>query len=123
MKVTKNEQILYCDIDSTLVFDCEKSHPEAIAANYYKEVRWVRPHHKQIEFLKTLKTRGFYVIAHSGNGHAWAEEIIKKLKLEKYVHEAKSKPVFYIDDLNSECWMGSRIYIPENNNGSIQELK
>lgn len=123
MKVTKNEQILYCDIDSTLVFDCEKTHPEALTANYYGSPRWVRPHHKQIQFLKTLKSRGFYVIAHSGNGYSWVAEITKLLKLEKYVDEAKSKPVFYIDDLDSNKWMGSRIYITEDNNGSIKELK
>lgn len=123
MKVTKNEQILYCDIDSTLVFDCDKSHPEALPAKYYDETRWVRPHHKQIQFLKTLKTRGFYVIAHSGNGHGWVEEIINLLKLSKYVDEVKSKPVFYLDDLPAEKWMGSRIYISEDGNSSVKEYK
>lgn len=113
MKITKNEQILYCDIDTTLVFDCDKNHPEAIKANYYNQPRYIRPHHKQIQFLKSLRSRGFHVIAHSGNGYGWVYEVIKQLKLQSYVNEIKSKPIFYIDDLESNKWMGSRIYIEE----------
>jgi hydroxymethylpyrimidine pyrophosphatase-like HAD family hydrolase len=114
MLVTESETIFYVDVDETLIFECDKKHKDGFKAIYYKETKWVRSHKKHIDFVKSLKDRGYYVIVHSGNGWKWAKEIICKLNLQDYVHEVKSKPIKHLDDKPSNEWMGQRVYIDEN---------
>lgn len=113
MKITKTEQLFYVDVDKTLVFDCLKYHPDSIETDYYGQLKYVRPHKKHVEFVKSLKERGYYVIVHSANGWKWAKEIVEKLKLETYIHEVKPKGIKYLDDMCASKWMGVRVYIPE----------
>ena len=114
MRVTENEIIMYVDIDETLIFATDDQNI-GFYANYYGTKKLVRPHKKHIEFIKTLKQRGYYIVVHSGNGWKWAKEIVTKLGLTPFVDEVKSKPVKYLDDLDSEAWFGQRVYIQENN--------
>ncbi len=112
MIVVENELIIYIDIDDTLIFSTDQENI-GFYADYYGEQKLVRAHKKHVEFIKTLKKRGYYVIVHSGNGWKWAKEIAIKLGLEKYVDEVKSKSIKYIDDLSCEHWMGQRVYITD----------
>lgn len=114
MVVTKNEQISYFDVDETLVlWKKQKTSLLDIKANYYGESVYLTPHKKHIQFLKSLKSRGGYIVVHSGNGWAWAEEVVKLLKLEEYVDEVKTKPYKIIDDTNPSEWLPPTIYIKE----------
>ncbi len=113
MKVTETETLIYVDVDKTLIFDCDKKTKNAIKVDYYGKDKWVRAHKAHIDFLKSLKTRGYYVIVHSANGWRWAKEIVIQLQLESYIDEVKPKSIKYLDDTPCEEWMGQRVYINE----------
>lgn len=113
MIVTKNELLIYVDVDETIIFSCEEMHPESVIVNYYNVLKWVRPHKKHIKFLKSLKTRGYHVVIHSANGWRWAEEIVRTFELSEYVDEIKTKPIKYIDDQPVVNWFGQQIYLDE----------
>lgn len=114
MIVTETELLFYIDVDETMVFSCKKTHKDAFKADYYGKIKWVRPHKKHLDFIKSLKVRGYYVVVHSANGWKWAKEIVDKLNLNNYVDEVKPKSIKYLDDKNSNEWMGQRVYISEN---------
>lgn len=114
MKVTQNEMISYFDVDETLVYWIKEPQMFNIKADYYGKEVLIKPHNKHIEFLKSLKARGGYIVVHSGNGWAWAEQVVKLLKLEDYVDEVKTKPYKIIDDTHPDSWLPPTIYIKEN---------
>lgn len=109
MKVIRNEQIIWCDVDSTLI----EHHEGTITVDYYGEKRKVKPHQEHISFLRSLKKRGCYIIVHSNNGYVWAETIVKALKLEDTVDQIMSKPYKVIDDAAPELWMPRNIWIQD----------
>lgn len=117
MKITESEQILYVDIDNTLVRDCKTEDGVNIRIDVldpYSSNTLVKSKMlKNIKIVRDRKARGAYIIAHSANGYKWVVEVIKALNLEHIVDEAKSKPVGFLDDLESAEWMGSRIWFAE----------
>lgn len=114
MIVNKKELIIPFDVDSTLIHDIEhiSHHPRGITFDYYGMPRYAVPNLKHIELLKAYKQRGAYIRVHSGNGHTWAEEVIKKLKLEEYVDEIETKAMKYVDDIPFDQFT-QRIYLGE----------
>lgn len=113
MKVNKSENAAYFDVDKTLVL-YEKKDKDSVEFNYYGEKRFLKIHKDHVSFLKALRARGFYITVWSNNGWAWAEHVVKTLRLTKYVHEAKSKPAKIIDDESPEKWLKA-IYIESTN--------
>ena len=113
MLVTKNENIAYCDVDETLIKWCDWKETYKIQADYHGEKVFIKPHKKHIQFLKSLKARGFYIVVHSNNGWAWAEQIVKLLNLEAYVDEVKTKPSKVLDDSPYENWLPKIIYLDD----------
>lgn len=113
MKIIKNELLMYIDVDETLIFSCTEDTKGSLATNYYNTIKYVKPHKKHINFLKSLKTRGYYIIVHSANGWRWALEIVKLLQLEPFIHEVKAKPIKYLDDRPCEEWFGQRVYLED----------
>jgi FMN phosphatase YigB (HAD superfamily) len=115
MKVTENELIVYVDIDGTLInkgdFISSDSHDYKI--DYYGFIHEIEPLWLNIEFMKTLKKRGWYIIVHSHNGWQYAKNVVEALNLQDYVDEVKSKPFKYIDDMDCHSWMGTRINLHE----------
>lgn len=109
MKIVKNEQIAYFDVDDTLV----SSHEGELVVSYYGEKRKVKPHKEHMSFMKSLKERGYYIIVHSNNGYAWAETIVKALKLEDYVDQVMSKPAKVVDDSPAQNWIPTTIWIQD----------
>lgn len=111
------EPIVYCDVDDTLVSwehfrekregDVEFTDPEDGQPVY------LRPNFKHIEQLKSHKMRGHTVVVWSQGGMLWAEEIVRKLGLEKLVDAVASKPNWFIDDLPAKEFMEEhkRIFI------------
>lgn len=113
MKVIKKDSTYPIDVDDTLITDAKEGEEGAIQMNYYGEIVWKKPYKPHIQLLKASLTRGRNVIVWSGNGFAWAAEVLEKLGLDRYPILVMSKPAGYVDDLNCEKWMGNRVYIKE----------
>ena len=71
------------------------------------------PHRVHIEQLKRSKIRGHTVIVWSAGGYQWAADVIKALKLEKYVDVVIEKPTFVWDDLQPEQFMHKSSYLED----------
>lgn len=116
-KVTENENLAYFDVDETLVHwikDPEERLSKGetiITANYAGSVVTLIENLNHTNFLRSLKSRGFHIIVHSGNGWAWAKQVVELLELQEYVDEVKTKPAKIIDDSDYFNWMPARIYI------------
>ena len=121
MKVLKENDISSFDVDGTLVVwpkDPNKEKFGTIEFDYGNEKVYLYPHLPHIRFLKNCKLRGDYIEVWSKNNYAWAEQVIRKLKLEEYVDLVRSKPVRHIDDKQSlEEIVGGRIFMPYNPEG------
>jgi predicted phosphatase len=117
MKIIKSNNITCFDIDNTLLI-WDKHYKEkregAIELNYGDEKIYLKPHSMHITFLKHAYKRGDTVILWSKNGYQHAQQVAKKLKLEKYIHFCMSKPTRHVDDksdISSIC--GDRVWIEE----------
>lgn len=117
MQVVNNERVICFDIDKTLV---TFSNGEDVANDiplmdpYLGRIVYRMKHKPHVRLLINYAQRGAYVIVWSKNGYQWAEAVIKKLGLEKYVDLVATKPFAYCDDEPAEKWMGERVYIPAN---------
>ena len=110
MRVTESENVVYVDVDSTLIERVGLRSVFTHELDYYGQQWIVDPKDKNIEFMKSLKARGYYVIVHSSNGWLHAKKVVELLKLEVFVDEVKTKSNKYIDDDPVENWFGSRIH-------------
>lgn len=114
-----HELVFFSDVDDTLIFDyiTEKHNPySAISLDYYGQSRLVVKSIKHIEFLKSLRARGYYIIVWTGNGKQWADEVVDKLDLKDVVSQTMMKPSKYLDDLPCQEWMGTKIYLEDEKN-------
>ena len=66
---------------------------------------YARPLIAQIVFMKSCYHRGYVITVWSGNGKPWADEVVKKLKIGKYIKEVRTKFSFYVDDVEADKWM------------------
>lgn len=120
MEIVENENTVFFDIDDTLILHI---HPD-IATDKYEELGYIKfidsyergifyakPSKKHIKLLKDYDSRGFFVIAWSGNGFEHARNVIEQLNLFKYVDLIMTKPRVYVDDLKCDEWMGTHIYL------------
>lgn len=112
-RITKNENIVYVDIDSTLMKRVSCDTPFSKLLDYYDQTWYILPQYKNIEFMKSLKTRGYHVVVHSANGWQHALKVLELLQLTKFVDEVKTKPQKYIDDQDVQDWFGPRIFFEE----------
>lgn len=116
MKVIRNNNITTFDIDSTLlIYDKIRTKDKGkIAFDYGDETLYLRAHNFHSTFLKHCHNRGDYVIIWSKNGVMWCEQVVKKLKLTKYVDLIMGKPTRHVDDKSDlSSIVGDAIYIPE----------
>lgn len=115
MKVLKENNISTFDVDGTLVLwpkDYHQSGYGRVDFNYGDELIYLYPHVKHVTFLKHCYNRGDYVEVWSQNGYEWAEQVIKKLDLEQFVHIVRSKPTRHVDDKESlSDIVGNRIFL------------
>lgn len=112
MKVNKNENRIFVDVDKTIITPCNRDDTGYIGFNYYGTRVFNKPMYNNIALLKAQKQRGYEVIVHSANGWEWAEEVIRVLNLKKYVDEVATKPLKYMDDIPADQWM-TRIFVEE----------
>ena len=113
MIITKNEDIAPFDIDSTLVLPYNQEHGaivkilDPVTGGYIVQ----RRHDAMIRLVKEARQRGSYVLVWSRGGWEWAQNVIKALELEPYVHQIMSKPRASYDDTPVENWLKDRVYI------------
>lgn len=115
MKVIKENNITSFDVDNTLIMwhsNVNEKVPGSIEFLYGGEKVYLTPHKNHIRFLKQCSIRGDFIEVWSKNGYQWAETVVKKLNLEKYVDLARSKPSRHVDDKTEiEAIAGARIYM------------
>ena len=113
MNVIKNEMHVMFDVDDTLVMWNEviSSDTEWIMCPHTLKCIPLIPHKAHIDLLHSYYSRGYYVTVWSAGGWEWAEAVVKHLKLQDSVHEVRSKPIKYVDDLPANEILGTRVYI------------
>lgn len=109
-KVTESDLVAYFDIDNTLIKRVDPKAGSDLQLDYYGQDWYIDVCNKNVEFLISLKARGYYIIVHSANGWQHAKKVIELLGLNPYVDEIKSKPQKYCDDQDVTEWFGPRIY-------------
>jgi hypothetical protein len=117
MKVIKSSRIVMFDVDETLViWDWRAIDPEgknlisiSNPAGACQEL--VMPHDRHITLMRQFKARGHTVVVWSQGGWAWSESVVKALGIEELVDLIIDKPSWYVDDLPSEVFMKSPIYL------------
>lgn len=117
MQVLKNERIIFCDVDDTLVmhrtFDPNEEGVESVVvadptSNHHL---LLEVNKNMVRLVKEEHGRGGTIIVWSRGGYAWAESVVHALKLESYVHTVMSKPPIYFDDKPVQEWLTDRVYI------------
>jgi hypothetical protein len=115
VKVISNEFIIGCDVDGTLISlkKYKKGTPGTIAIRnpYVDETRYVKVHNIHLDLLREMLGRDRFVIVWSGSGVQWAKAVLKALKIKHKNILCMTKPVTYVDDLDSHHWIGSRIFL------------
>ena len=114
MTVIRSEQIICFDVDQTLILHRTAKKKDKIVAvtdPYDFAQRYLVVHEPHIKILKDRKKRGATIIVWSQNGWAWAEAVVRALRLEHEVDLVLSKPIAYVDDLPVETWLAERIYL------------
>lgn len=116
MKIDKTELSVWVDCDDTLICHGYSNQVDydvrGIYIDYYGTEKFVLVHEEHVQLVKAYHARGFKVIVHSNNGALYAAGIVKKLGLEKFVHEVKTKPTKLMDDQDVGNALGARVYIP-----------
>lgn len=125
MKVIREEIIVYCDVDKTLVkwpmfYHTQNAQKGLLMFDYYGTQVWLKEHRAHIDLLKSYKKRGFFVHVMSANGVQWAEEVVNRLNLAEYVDLVSTKPLKYMDDKPWDSFC-NRIYLPDIANGESEE--
>jgi predicted phosphatase len=115
VKVIKSNNITVFDIDDTLLMHIDRRvrTKDKIEIEYGDEKIYLTPHKFHVTFLKHCHKRGDFVVIWSKNGHQYAEQVVKKLNLSKYVHLIMSKPSRHVDDKKDlSSIVGDCIYLP-----------
>lgn len=123
MIVISGNNIVFCDVDDTLVKwaptqeeletrGIDITCPKSMVLNDDNEVvdsgSWTQmlvPHRVHIEQLKRHKLRGHTVVVWSAGGFDWAEAVVRALKLEDIVDLVISKPTWIYDDIQPSEFM------------------
>lgn len=117
MKLIKNENVVGCDVDDTLVI-WSKDHKKPGKGKmlfidpYTKEKLYLTPHNPHIRLLKQYKGRGFAIVVHSAAGYMWVEEVVNRLKLDDIVDLGMAKFCKHMDDkVDVVDIIGARVYL------------
>jgi phosphoglycolate phosphatase-like HAD superfamily hydrolase len=102
MKVVESELIALCDVDNTLI---KRVGYSDLQLDYYGQLYYAVPLDKNIEFVKSLKARGYYIVLQSNNGWRWAKQVVEKLGIDHLFDECKSKPSKVVDDEPAVNWI------------------
>lgn len=116
----KDERVLVCDVDDTLVMWGENAYQPTDGTIEFKDPYngdslFLKPHKRHIKLLEHFHSRGYYVIVWSAGGGKWAKSVVNTLEINHIVDDIMGKPLKYIDDLPAQEWMGNRIYVEDKN--------
>jgi phosphoglycolate phosphatase-like HAD superfamily hydrolase len=112
MIVLQNHNIVYFDVDGTLI---ETVSTGGIKIECIDFVERVVPHTEHIEHLRRLRNRGYGIVVWSQRGYDWADAVVRALKIDGLVDVVLSKPLRHYDDLPATEWMGPRLYMGKIN--------
>lgn len=117
--VLKNETIIFCDTDQTLVV-WHKDHNKPgkgkrlFVDPYTGDKLYLRPHKVHCRLLRQYKARGFGIVVASKAGYLWSKEVVNQLGLNDIVDLIMSKPDRFMDDKNTlEDIVGNRVYLED----------
>lgn len=120
MLVIRDNNIIPCDVDGTLVreIDCSdaaKGLPSVSIKHPLRgnEVVQRTVMVRNVQLVKDLSTRGRFVHVWSAAGNEWAEAVVRALELQNFVGLVTDKPLGYIDDLECQEFMGHRIFLDD----------
>lgn len=119
MKVIKNENPVFFDVDGTLVLPYDKKqdkfHQVGRVVEVYDAItdKFIRmvAHEPMIRILVEEKRKDRFVIVWSRSGQEWAANVVRALDLVKKVDLVISKPLVYFDDMPVESWMKDRVFL------------
>ncbi len=118
MITTRNEQVIFCDVDDTLVLHDTEKHLDSptitVIDPYCGTARTLTYHAPHVHLLKERAERGAHIKVMSAGGYKWAEAVVMALGLQDIVAECLSKPVAIIDDLPIEGALGQTMYLHPN---------
>jgi len=113
MKTIKSDRVLMVDCDDTLVlWDISKynlTQLDYVTVNVWQPTTLIK-HQKNINLLTKFHKLGYTIIVWSQSGWEWAEAVGKAVGIDELVTSYMSKPRYYLDDLDCQTWMGSRIW-------------
>jgi hypothetical protein len=115
MIVTKSENIIWVDVDDTLVLHKVSEYEYIYVTDPLggQDIK-VTPHTAMIRLLKEEKARGAHIIVHSRGGWQWALNVVEALSLQQFVDEVKTKALVYFDDKPVDEWLRYRVYLEPN---------
>lgn len=115
MKVFDYENWLPVDVDETLISKCPEygeRNGGVILLSYGEDAQFFTECTENIALIKHHKiVRGYGIVVWSANGKEWAEKVVRRLGLEKYVDLIMTKPHKYLDDKPVSDWMPCQIYL------------
>ena len=119
MDVIKNENVVFVDVDGTLVLPLtKKSRSPNRKVDVYdsitKKFIKMEVHEPNVRLLVEEHHRGSYVIVWSRGGFQWAANVVKALDLTPKVDLVLTKPLLYIDDLKINEWLKYRVFLDAN---------
>lgn len=113
MKVIKNELMVACDVDDTILMwdNPTVNGPGKLAVSFAGGVVYLTPHHYHVDLLRMYKERGYHVTVWSANGWRHAERACKVLGIEDVVDVVQCKLMKHMDDNpNAESVIGPRVF-------------
>ncbi len=113
LKVLKNERVIMCDIDDTLIMHVSTGQNQAIKDPIRTRYIYVKVNAPMVRLLEEELARGSQVCVWSRGGYQWAVNVLEALGLDKLPQEivVLTKPYAYFDDKDVSEWMKDRVYI------------
>ena len=124
MQVIKSNEIVFFDVDDTLVVwgDTNPEEKIPITVNHFDNeddgpinlgfTEYLVPHKVHIEQLKKHKANGATIVVWSQGGWRWSQAVVNALGLAEFVDLAMSKPTWAYDDLPAHEFIGKTIWMP-----------
>lgn len=114
MKCFNTNDMIFIDVDNTLVMHNHEKHNLAIdiPCPYIEHlIHELVPNECHIRLLKNCKAQGKRVIVWSAQGWKWAETVVIALGIEKYVDLCMGKPHIIVDDKPWAEWPICNLYL------------
>lgn len=117
MQVLRNENVVFVDVDDTLVMHdlSINTHRPVDIVEIQDPIRArvieLRINKPMVRLLKEEKSRGSCIIVWSRGGYQWATNVVKALNLVEHVDQVMTKPLTYFDDKPVEEWLRYRVYL------------